>query len=165
MSKTLGSSSGPVTLALGGGLLGLEAGGRRTTVRLLDVEFVKYRSLLPTSHTTTVEVLVSTLTDAIKRVALVTDRGHHLRLQVAALGAQHGHQSATVGDQDQVPHVEAGEHEVQRDQAEEHVPEPEGHAETDERCDAEAEPAVRARERLDDVIDLLAVLEERGVLA
>ena len=45
-----------VTVALGDGLLGLQAGGRRTTVRLLDVEFVKYRSLLPTSHTTTVDI-------------------------------------------------------------------------------------------------------------
>ncbi|WP_111764929.1 DNA polymerase III subunit beta [Nakamurella deserti] len=82
-AKTLGGSHAvPVTLALGDGLLGLESGGRRTTVRLLDVEFVKYRSLLPTSHTTTVEVPVSTITEAIKRVALVTDRGHHLRLQV-----------------------------------------------------------------------------------
>ncbi|MEP6979354.1 MAG: DNA polymerase III subunit beta [Nakamurella sp.] len=82
-AKTLGGSHAvPVTLALGDGLLGLESGGRRTTVRLLDVEFVKYRSLLPTSHTTTVEVSVATLTEAIKRVALVTDRGHHLRLQV-----------------------------------------------------------------------------------
>ncbi len=82
-AKTLGGShSAPVTLALGDGLLGLESGGRRTTVRLLDVEFVKYRSLLPTTHTTTVEVPVATLTEAIKRVALVTDRGHHLRLQV-----------------------------------------------------------------------------------
>ena len=81
-AKTLGGSAGPVTLALGNGLLGLEAGGRRTTVRLLDVEFVKYRSLLPASHTTTVDVPVSALTEAIRRVALVTDRGHHLRLQV-----------------------------------------------------------------------------------
>ena len=81
-AKTLGGSAGPVTLALGNGLLGLEAGGRRTTVRLLDVEFVKYRSLLPASHTTTVDVPVAALTEAIRRVALVTDRGHHLRLQV-----------------------------------------------------------------------------------
>ncbi len=84
-AKSLGSGpSGPVTLALGNGLLGLESGGRRTTVRLLDVEFVKYRSLLPASHTTTVDVPVQTLTEAIRRVALVTDRGHHLRLQVSA---------------------------------------------------------------------------------
>jgi DNA polymerase-3 subunit beta len=71
-----------VTIALGEGLIGLAAGGRRTTVRLLDVEFVKYRSLLPTEHTTTVDVSVADLSEAIKRVALVTDRGHHLRMQV-----------------------------------------------------------------------------------
>ncbi len=83
-AKTLGGShAAPVTVALGDGLLGLESGGRRTTVRLLDVEFVKYRSLLPSTHTTTVDVPVSVLTEAIKRVSLVTDRGHHLRMQVS----------------------------------------------------------------------------------
>lgn len=82
-AKTLGGAK-EVTVALGDGLLGLQAGDRRTTVRLLDVEFVKYRSLLPTSHTTSVEVPVSALGESIKRVALVTDRGHHLRLQVGA---------------------------------------------------------------------------------
>jgi DNA polymerase-3 subunit beta len=71
-----------VTVALTDGLIGFAAGGRRTTVRLLDVEFVKYRSLLPTEHTTTVEVSAQELAEAIKRVALVTDRGHHLRMQV-----------------------------------------------------------------------------------
>lgn len=81
-AKTLGGAS-EVTVALGEGLLGLKAGSRRTTVRLLDVEFVKYRSLLPTSHTTTVDVPVAALGDSIKRVALVTDRGHHLRMQVS----------------------------------------------------------------------------------
>jgi len=81
-AKTLGAAS-QVTIALGDGLLGLEAGGRRTTVRLLDVEFVKYRSLLPSSHTTTVDIPVAELGDSIKRVALVTDRGHHLRMQVS----------------------------------------------------------------------------------
>ena len=80
-AKTLGGAK-EVTVALGDGLLGLDAGDRRTTVRLLDVEFVKYRSLLPTSHTTTVQVPVAALTESIKRVALVTDRGHHLRVQV-----------------------------------------------------------------------------------
>ncbi len=80
-AKTLGGAT-EVTVALGDGLLGLQAAGRRTTVRLLDVEFVKYRSLLPTSHTTTVDVAVADLGESIKRVALVTDRGHHLRMQV-----------------------------------------------------------------------------------
>jgi len=80
-AKTLGGAS-DVTISLGEGLLGLQAAGRRTTVRLLDVEFVKYRSLLPTTHTTTVDVPVSELAESIKRVALVTDRGHHLRMQI-----------------------------------------------------------------------------------
>jgi DNA polymerase-3 subunit beta len=80
-AKSLGGAT-EVTVALGDGLLGLAAGGRRTTVRLLDVEFIKYRSLLPTEHTTTVDVPAGALGDAIKRVALVTDRGHHLRMQV-----------------------------------------------------------------------------------
>lgn len=80
-AKSLGGTK-DVTIALGGGLLGLAAGGRRTTVRLMDLEFVKYRSLLPTESTTTVDVPVAELADAIKRVSLVTDRGHHLRLQV-----------------------------------------------------------------------------------
>ena len=76
------SGEGQVTIGLGDGLVGLQAGGRRSTVRLLDVEFVKYRSLLPTEHTTTVTVGVAELAESIKRVALVTDRGHHLRMQV-----------------------------------------------------------------------------------
>lgn len=76
------AGAGSVVVALGDGLLGLQTGGRRTTVRLLDVEFVKYRSLLPSTSTTTVQVPVSVLTEAIRRVALVTDRGHHLRMQV-----------------------------------------------------------------------------------
>lgn len=80
-AKSLGGG-GQVTVALGDGLLGLQAGGRRTTVRLMDLEFVKYRSLLPSESTTTVDVPVGELSDAIKRVSLVTDRGHHLRLQV-----------------------------------------------------------------------------------
>jgi DNA polymerase-3 subunit beta len=80
-AKTLGGAS-DVTISLGEGLLGLQAAGRRTTVRLLDVEFVKYRSLLPTTHTTTVDVPVGELAESIKRVALVTDRGHHLRMQI-----------------------------------------------------------------------------------
>ncbi len=84
-AKSLGGSN-EVIVGLGDGLLGLQAGGRRTTVRLLDVEFVKYRSLLPSEHTTTVDVRAGELGEAIKRVALVTDRGHHLRMQVTEAG-------------------------------------------------------------------------------
>jgi hypothetical protein len=51
-----------------------------------------------------------------------------------------------------VPHVEAGEHEVERDQPEEHAAveaaERERHGETHDGGDAEAEPAVRAASAL-----------------
>lgn len=85
LAETARSMAGEaeVTIAIADGLIGLAAGGRQTTVRLLDVEFVKYRSLLPSEHTTTVEVSVAELSEAIKRVALVTDRGHHLRMAVS----------------------------------------------------------------------------------
>ncbi len=73
-----------VRIGLGEGLIGLQTAGRRTTVRLLDVEFVKYRSLLPSNHTTAVDLPVAELAEAIKRVALVTDRGHHLRMHISA---------------------------------------------------------------------------------
>jgi DNA polymerase-3 subunit beta len=81
-AKTIGAGGATVTVSLGEGLLGLSSAGRQTTVRLLDVEFVKFRSLLPSQHTTTVDVEVGELTGSIKRVALVAERGHHLRLQV-----------------------------------------------------------------------------------
>lgn len=85
LAETARSMAGEteVTIAIADGIIGLAAGGRHTTVRLLDVEFVKYRSLLPSEHSTTVEVSVAELSEAIKRVALVTDRGHHLRMQIS----------------------------------------------------------------------------------
>lgn len=85
LAETARSMAGEteVTIAIADGIIGLAAGGRHTTVRLLDVEFVKYRSLLPSEHSTTVDVAVGELSEAIKRVALVTDRGHHLRMQVS----------------------------------------------------------------------------------
>ena len=75
-----------VTIALsrrasGEGLIGFEGGGRRTTTRLLDGEFPKYRSLLPdrvgdASPTSRPRALV----EAVKRVALVAERNTPVRL-------------------------------------------------------------------------------------
>ena len=76
-AKTLGASDQPVQLAFGtgtDGLLGIVNGGRRTTTRLLDAEFPKFRQLLPKEHTSIATLTVSALTDAIKRVALVAER-------------------------------------------------------------------------------------------
>ena len=83
-----GSDGGDVHLALGAGpavgkegLLGISSGGKRSTTRLLDAEFPKYRQLLPTEHTATATMGVGELTDAIKRVALVADRGAQVRME------------------------------------------------------------------------------------
>ena len=73
-----------VHLALAGGsgegLMGFEGEGRRTTTRLLDGEFPKYRSLLPTEAATVATVDTGTLVEAVKRVALVAERNTPVRL-------------------------------------------------------------------------------------
>jgi DNA polymerase-3 subunit beta len=77
-----------VHLALGTGasvgeerLLGMRSAGRRSTTRLLDTEFPKYRQLLPPEHTAVATVAVAELAEAIKRVALVADRGAQVRME------------------------------------------------------------------------------------
>ncbi|MCB1291072.1 DNA polymerase III subunit beta [Mycolicibacterium sp.] len=93
-AKTLAEAAKSVTtgtevhLALGAGeavgeerLLGVSSGGRRSTTRLLDTEFPKYRQLLPTEHTAVATIGVAELAEAIKRVALVADRGAQVRME------------------------------------------------------------------------------------
>jgi DNA polymerase-3 subunit beta len=82
-----------VHLSLGAGsaigeerLLGIRSGGRRSTTRLLDTDFPKFRQLLPVEHTALATVAVSELTEAIKRVALVADRGAQVRMEFSADG-------------------------------------------------------------------------------
>jgi DNA polymerase-3 subunit beta len=67
----------------GEGIIGFTGIGRRTTTRLLDAQFPPYRSLLPADFSVTAEVSVATLTEAVKRVALVADRGNPVRLDFA----------------------------------------------------------------------------------
>jgi DNA polymerase-3 subunit beta len=64
----------------GDGLIGFEGDGRRTTSRLLDGEFPKYRALLPSESATVASVETSSLVDAVKRVALVAERNTPVRL-------------------------------------------------------------------------------------
>jgi DNA polymerase-3 subunit beta len=63
------------------GLLGISGNRKRSTTRLLDAEFPKFRQLLPTEHTAVASIGVAELTEAIKRVALVADRGAQVRLE------------------------------------------------------------------------------------
>lgn len=83
-----GTDDGEVHLSLGAGstvgkdgLLGISGNGKRSTTRLLDAEFPKFRQLLPTEHTAVASIGVGELTEAIKRVALVADRGAQVRLE------------------------------------------------------------------------------------
>ena len=85
-----GTDGSEVHLALGSGpsvgkegLLGIRSSGKRSTTRLLDAEFPKFRQLLPTEHTAIATVGVAELTEAIKRVALVADRGAQVRMEFA----------------------------------------------------------------------------------
>ncbi|MFI7527776.1 DNA polymerase III subunit beta [Nocardia salmonicida] len=90
-AKTLGAAEAPVQLSLGSGggtdgLLGIVNGGRRTTTRLLDAEFPKFRQLLPKEHTSIATLPVAVLSEAIKRVALVAERGAQVRLEFSTDG-------------------------------------------------------------------------------
>src|SRR5271169_7188612 len=83
-----GTDGSEVRLSLGAGtgvgkdgLLGISGNGKRSTTRLLDAEFPKFRQLLPAEHTAVASVGVAELTEAIKRVALVADRGAQVRME------------------------------------------------------------------------------------
>jgi DNA polymerase III subunit beta len=75
-----------VTIALasdkgaGQGLIGFETGGRRTTTRLLEGEFIKYNALFPAEYTGAAVIETSPLIEAVKRVALVAERNTPIRL-------------------------------------------------------------------------------------
>jgi DNA polymerase-3 subunit beta len=75
-----------VSIALAGaggsgeGMIGFSGGGRRTTSRLLDGDFVKYRSLLPSEYAGLAEVQCGQFVEAVKRVSLVAERNTPVRL-------------------------------------------------------------------------------------
>ena len=75
-----------VSLDIGEGMFGLTGTARRTTTRLLDGEFPKYRSLLPDSAAATASVDTNALVDAVRRVPLVATRTSPVRLSFSADG-------------------------------------------------------------------------------
>lgn len=84
-ARALGAS-GTVQLALGRmgtgeGLIGFEAGARRTTSRLLDGEYPKVTSIFPTTSEAQAVVETTALVEAVKRVALVAERNSPVRLR------------------------------------------------------------------------------------
>jgi DNA polymerase-3 subunit beta len=84
-ARALGASA-DVELALarsgaGDGLIGFEAGRRRTTSRLLDGEYPKVSAIFPSSSETHAVVETAPLVEAVKRVALVAERNAPVRLR------------------------------------------------------------------------------------
>ena len=86
--------------------MGFEGNGRRTTTRLLDGEFPKYRSLLPSESLAVATVSTAQLVDSVKRVALVAERNTPVRLAFSGneltlrAGAGHVAQKASSGSGD-----------------------------------------------------------------
>jgi DNA polymerase-3 subunit beta len=85
------TSAAQVTIALatggaGEGMVGFSGGDRRTTTRLLDGEFPKYRSLLPDSAAATAAIDTAALTEAVRRVSLVATRTSPVRLSFSSDG-------------------------------------------------------------------------------
>ena len=84
-AKSLGASAA-VELALGAagrgdGLVGFEAGQRRTTTRLLDGEYPKVTSIFPSSVDSVAVVDTQAFIEAVRRVALVAERNTPVRLR------------------------------------------------------------------------------------
>ncbi len=63
------------------GLLGVATDTRQTTTRLLDAKFPPVRPLLPTTHNAIATVEAAPLNEAIRRVALMSDRNSQVRLE------------------------------------------------------------------------------------
>ena len=84
-AKSLGAA-GSIDISLGqaaggSGLVGFEAGQRHSTSRVLDGEYPKVAKIFPTSSETDAVVDTEMLTEAVKRVALVTERNTPVRLR------------------------------------------------------------------------------------
>ncbi|WP_066934875.1 DNA polymerase III subunit beta [Microtetraspora fusca] len=75
---------GEVSIGLGDSVAGFESQGRTTTVRLLDEQFIDYRSRLSSEWTMYAEMRVAPFIEAIKRVALVAERNTAIRLSFSA---------------------------------------------------------------------------------
>ncbi|MFI6447592.1 DNA polymerase III subunit beta [Kitasatospora sp. NPDC050543] len=84
IAKSLGSGDNvSIALASGGageGLIGFEGAGRRTTTRLLEGEFPKFRSLFPTEFSAIAAIQTQPFLEALKRVSLVAERNTPVRL-------------------------------------------------------------------------------------
>ncbi|MGH3207706.1 MAG: DNA polymerase III subunit beta [Trebonia sp.] len=80
-------------------MIGFETGERRLTTRLLAGEFVRYRSRFPEEFGCTVDLPADAFAEAVRRVALVAERGTPVQLtfgpgRVTVAGATQGQAKA-----------------------------------------------------------------------
>jgi DNA polymerase-3 subunit beta len=68
--------TGEVSIGFGDGIAGFECAGRVTTVRLLDDQFIDYRSRLSDDWPIRAVLKVAPFVEAVKRVALVAERNN-----------------------------------------------------------------------------------------
>jgi DNA polymerase III subunit beta len=84
MTRGTGSASGDAgpadALRAADATVGFESGGRRLTTRLIAGEYIKYSSRFPDEFGSRGEMPAVTLAEAVKRVALVAERGTSVRL-------------------------------------------------------------------------------------
>jgi DNA polymerase-3 subunit beta len=89
-----GSVHGPDTAAAGAGradggrsgaeaMIGFETGTRRLTTRLLAGEFIRYQSRFPEEFGCTADLPAEAFAEAVRRVALVAERGTPVQLSFA----------------------------------------------------------------------------------
>ena len=61
-------------------MIGFESGGRRLTTRLIAGEYIKYSSKFPADFGSYGDMPAAPLAEAVRRVALVAERGSSVRL-------------------------------------------------------------------------------------
>ncbi|WP_017539838.1 DNA polymerase III subunit beta [Nocardiopsis halophila] len=67
----------------GEGMIGFESGGRSSTTRLIDSDFVPYEKRFGAEPSARAEVPLAPFVEAVKRVALVADRSSPVRISFA----------------------------------------------------------------------------------
>jgi DNA polymerase III subunit beta len=78
-SRGAGTDAGS-SLRAADAMIGFESGGRRLTTRLIAGEYIKYSSKFPADFGSYADMPAVPLTEAVKRVALVAERGSSVRL-------------------------------------------------------------------------------------
>jgi DNA polymerase-3 subunit beta len=73
-------ASSPDSLRAADAMVGFESGGRRLTTRLIAGEYIKYMSRFPEDFGSSGDMPAVPLAEAVKRVALVAERGSSVRL-------------------------------------------------------------------------------------